>query len=134
MPRKSSEARAALLYHSGGKAPAPPAHLDRAGKSLWRTITHAYPVDYFRPGSEQLLEAFIEAVIMRRFYVKMWRDSPDPDHIRSITLLTNTLNQTAQKLRISNSARINRHSGMLDETDTMPVDGKNVLLFGSGRY
>jgi phage terminase small subunit len=62
MPRLSPEARGALLYQQGSKAPAPPKHLSAEARALWRTITHAYPVDYFQPGADLLLESFIELV------------------------------------------------------------------------
>jgi hypothetical protein len=133
MPRKSPEAMTATLYRSQGKAPAPPAHLDRKAKALWREITHAYPVDYFLPGAEQLLEAFVEAVVMRRFYVDLWKRHPgDQEYAKSVATLTNTLNQTAQKLRLSNSARLHRHSGILQEQETKPLDdGNDTTLYGT---
>jgi hypothetical protein len=134
MPRKSVEAMAATLYRTGGKTPAPPAHLSAAGKRLWNSIVRSYPVDYFQPGATELLESFVDAVLMRRFYMDLWeRNFEITDHVRSISMLTSTMNSTAMKLRISNSSRLHRHSGMLDEKETRPVDDSNVVLFGGGK-
>jgi hypothetical protein len=135
MPRLSPEARSAL-YHRTGKAPAPPAHLDAKAKRLWREITHSRPVDFFLPGQTVLLEQFVELAVLQRFYLDMLKRNPlNPELLKSTTMLATTLNMTAQKLRISNSAAIVRKSGIYDETDTKPADaGDNVTtLFGGGR-
>jgi hypothetical protein len=135
MSRLSAEARGALLYQQGSKAPAPPKHLSAKAKALWRDITHAYPVDYFQPGADLLLESFVEMVLMRRFYASLLKDDPgNPEYLKSIVMLANSMNQTAQKLRLANSSRLFKRSGILDEVDTKPTgegDG-NVLLFGNG--
>jgi hypothetical protein len=136
MPRLSPEARGALLYRQGAKAPAPPKHLRAEAKALWRTITHAYPVDYFQPGADLLLESFVETVLMRRFYASLLKNDPaSPEYLKAITMLANSMNQTAQKLRLANSSRLFKRSGILDEVDTKPIaEGDNVhrLLFGNG--
>jgi hypothetical protein len=73
---------------------------------------------------------------MQRFYFGLLKEHPrNADHLRSVTMLSSSLNQTAQKLRISNSARIDKKSGIYDEKDTKPAadDDKVVsVLFGSG--
>jgi hypothetical protein len=73
---------------------------------------------------------------MRQFYSKMWSDDPgNPEYTKAISMLTNTMNQTAQKLRLSNSARLHRHSGVLTEKGTEPTDDNVVrdVLFGGGQ-
>jgi hypothetical protein len=65
--RMSAEAKSASLWRTGGVAPPPPAHMDATAKRLWRQITHSRPADFFAPGATQLLEAFVDAVQMRRF-------------------------------------------------------------------
>jgi hypothetical protein len=99
--------------------------MDAKAKRLWRRITHAHPVDFFGPGSDILLENFVVMTEMMRFYHGMLKDDPsNQDYLRSVATISNVLNTTAQKLRISNSARLDKKSGIYDETDTREGDGK----------
>jgi hypothetical protein len=126
----SPEARAAAMFRQG-KAPAPPAHLDKEAKRLWRSITSAYPTDFFAAGTEPLLEAYVIAMQMHRFYQEMWSLNPgDEDITKRLCMVTSTLNTTAQKLRISNSARIPKKSGILDEKG---LPSNVSVLFGGGK-
>jgi hypothetical protein len=82
-------------------------------------------VDFFGPGADVLLESFVQMVELQRFYFGMLRDDPaNLDYLRSVTSLASSLNQTAQKLRISNSARLDKKSGIYDELDTREGGGK----------
>ncbi len=133
MPRKSESARAAAIYRAKGKAPAPPAHLDAESKKIWRRITHSKAVDYFEPGSEPLLEAYVRSLVMHRFYSSIWENDPHnrDEVVKNIVALNNSLAQLGTKLRLAITS-VDRRSGILDEKGLYPEKmGKSGdLLFG----
>ena len=133
MPRHSSEERSAAVWRARAKHPAPPSYLSRDAKKLWRQIVEARPVDYFQPGSQQLLEQFCETMVAQRAALgEMARSTAEPDalalSVKTMKDLAAVLNSTALKLRISIQAEVNRKSGKLDEKE--PAGAKSDLIGG----
>jgi phage terminase small subunit len=141
MPRRSAEDRSAASYRAKGKPPVPPAHLDPQAKVVWRTIAASRPPDFFTPGSLPLLESYVTALVMHRWYMNLWRtDSINRDNfVKPITALNVNLSMIATKLRLAITS-VDKRSGLLTEREPT-VDGlggdDNVLLFGGpheGRF
>jgi hypothetical protein len=100
-----------------------------------------------RPGATYLLEAFVETIVMHRFYIDMWkRDPGNRETLRSITMCNNSLAQLATKLRIANTSVYDKKAGILQERGDIDVDrdeplhGSNVtkldrsdVLYGGGK-
>lgn len=63
MPRISAEERSAAAFRAGLERPMPPARMTAPAKALWREIVADRPVDFFRPGSLDLLESFCQLTI-----------------------------------------------------------------------
>jgi hypothetical protein len=136
VPRRTPEDIAAAYLRTGGKAPEPPAHLDAKSKQVWRIIASSRPPDFFTAGSLPLLEAYVVALVMLRFYHAEWcRDQTNDGYLKAITALNNSLATLATKLRLSISS-IDKRSGLLTEKGDPPSseDGKVIhdVLFGGG--
>lgn len=63
MPRISAEERSAAAFRAGLERATPPARMTAPAKALWREIIADRPVDFFRPGSLDLLESFCQVTI-----------------------------------------------------------------------
>jgi hypothetical protein len=137
MPRKSPEAIAGMYQRHAGKSMSPPSHLEPDVAAIWKAVAGSRPPDFFNVGNAPLLEAYCEALVMQRFYVGIWRDDPNKDHVRSITMLSTTLASLATKLRLANTS-IDKRSGILSEQGDPEPTGEtgNVIradvLFGDG--
>jgi hypothetical protein len=132
MPRISHEARSASYYLSGGKPPEPPSHLSVKAKAIWRGIARSRPPDFFTAGALPLLEAYVETIVVRRFYTEMWaRDRGNADYVKALVSINSSLSQLATKLRLANTS-IDKRSGHLTERGDPAPDAANVLLFGGG--
>lgn len=134
MPRHSAESRSAASWRAKSAHPTAPSYLSRDAKKLWREIVGARPVDYFQPGSLQLLEQFCETFVAQRVALAaMAQCADDPDAlalaVQTMKNLSLVVNGTAQKLRISIQAEVDRRSFKLDEKE--PAVSASELL-GSG--
>ena len=116
MPRLSAEARAAATWRAGGGPPKPPKHLSRAAKAMWREIVASRPADYFGPGSTQLLESFVVAVLAARELATAVEASPTDKAAADAWLaMVKVETALATKLRLAVSSAIKPHSGALNE-------------------
>jgi hypothetical protein len=77
MPRISDEARSAAVFRARVIRWPPPRRLSAAAKTLWREILSDRPVDFFRPGSFELLEQYCELTVQQRKVIK-WLTSTPP--------------------------------------------------------
>jgi hypothetical protein len=133
MPRASAEAKSAAIWRAGAKHPKPPTHLSRDARKLWREIVECRPVDYFRPGSLQLLEQFCEVAIAQRANLRLLATNPtDPAAIKATKDLAAVLTATALKLRISIQAEVDRKSGKLNEKEVSTQAASGVTRWLSG--
>jgi hypothetical protein len=62
MPRRSAEEKAAAFYRVRTRAVEPPRGMSAAARRAWREIIASKPVDWFDPGSLQLLRLHCEAI------------------------------------------------------------------------
>jgi hypothetical protein len=129
MPRMSAEARSAAAFRSGIKRRDPPARLEGAERSLWREILADRPVDFFRPGSFELLEQYVIVTVRLRDLLARLR-SAGPKEIGPVTLsigrLSTVSSTLARLLRLTNQADIDQHSRAISEKG----DGKRDRLLG----
>jgi hypothetical protein len=138
MPRRSADDVAAAYLRTGGKPLEPPPDMEASAKRIWRIIAASRPPDYFNAGSAPLLEAYVEAIVMHRFYTGMWRhDRGNPDYLKAITACNASLSMLATKLRLAITS-IDKKSGVLTEKGDLTPTGEpgNVIkadvLFGAG--
>ncbi len=114
MPRKSAEERAAAAWRARGKPAAPPKHLGRKARAIWREIVKSRPPDFFPTGILPLLEDFcVASVAARELATSVEADPTDKaaaDAWISFAKIQATL---ATKLRLVNTA--SRSSGSHDE-------------------
>ena len=114
MPRKSAEARAGANWRSGGKLAAPPKHLGRDARAIWRETVRSRPADFFPTGVLPLLEDFcVATVAMRKVAVQIQEDPTDPAVVDTFKKFAAIKVSTATKLRLVNTA--SRASGIHDE-------------------
>jgi phage terminase small subunit len=133
MPRKSPDAKSAMYFRTGAKAPAPPAHLPTECKATWKAVTASRPPDFFTVGSLPLLESYCHTLMMHRYYTKLWtNDAVNRDRFtEAIVKLNASLAQLATKLRLAQTS-IDRRAGILSEVEPS-IDGNVIradLLFG----
>ena len=133
MPRHSAEERSAAAWRSGSAHPAAPKYLSRDARKLWREVVEARPVDFFAPGSLQLLEQFCETMVTQRIALaEMARAAElnDPDRLAKATRvmkdLATVINNTAVKLRLSIQSALRTESRKNDERENV----KSSLLGG----
>jgi hypothetical protein len=127
MPRISPAARAAAIWRSGGRKPAPPRHMSTAAKRIWRGIVADRPIDWFRPGSLLLLEQLCEVMVAQRAALaQLARDPRDVDAIRAVKDYAGILNVTASRLRLTVQTDVERKSRKVDEREP----AADVLLGG----
>jgi hypothetical protein len=134
MPRKSPESIAAAYYRTKGKAPAPPAHLDADAKRIWQQITASRPPDFFTVGALPLLEAYVTALVMHRWYMDLWkRDAINRDgFVKPIAALNANLSMLATKLRLAITS-VDKRSGILTEKGDVTTEDNVIkadILFG----
>jgi hypothetical protein len=131
MPRISIEDRSASAFRAGTARREPPRHLRAPAKRLWREIVDDRPVDWFRPGSYELLEQYVEFAVQQRALVKalarLGADDDDyPRLLRSVTRLTLTMATLSVRLRLSVQSDVDRRSGKTAEKG----DGERDRLLG----
>jgi hypothetical protein len=122
MPRISIEDRAAC---AGAKRREPPRHLSAPAKRLWREIIEDRPVDFFRAGSYELLEQYVEMTVEQRAAIKALRQAAQEDYaakLQVVRRLSSTLATLATKLRLTVQNDINRWAGKTKETGDGPAD------------
>ena len=121
----------------------PPAGMDREERRLWKAIVAAYPASHFKPGDDVLLKRFCEAAVSAEKEAALLAEEGNIIEGKSgpklnprrivVQMLTNTLNQTAVKLRICPSTRLKRT--VEDQKGTLELDEKknirSKLMFGS---
>lgn len=120
MPRISAEARAAAAFRAGQAPPEPPKDLGAAASAVWRRIVADRPVDWFRPGSEELLGQFCRSVVeAKKIARELRRLSPlDAEYEKMLKFhqsATALMNITAQRLRLTVQNDVNWHSRKLNE-------------------
>lgn len=126
MPRQSAEATSAAMFRAGGRHPEPPKGMPKAAAELWREIVEARALDYFRPGSLQLLESFCRLTIVQRKQLRVVeRDPADDAALGRVTKTSAALATLATKLRLSIQAETGRHGlergvGKIHETGPKP--------------
>jgi hypothetical protein len=111
MPRLSAEERAAAAFRSGITRRAPPRRLCTQGKRLWREIVDDRPVDFFRPGSFELLEQFCQLTVQLRLLHKQLRKVPPNEYAGvalTISRLSATVSTLARQLRLTILSDIHR--------------------------
>jgi hypothetical protein len=129
MPRKSSEAQAAAVWRSGGRPPAPPAHLSRDAKRLWRSIVASRAPDHFGPGTLELLEQFVVvSTALRELGPRLTADPMDRPTVTRWSRLAGVQATLATKLRLATSSRWRAEDGRL--TETQPAGAIGRLLGG----
>ena len=120
-----------------------PRDLDSEEKRLWKRIVDAYPASHFKAGDDVLLKRYCEAAVTADREAALLHSEGDVVEGRNglklnprrilLQMLTNTLNQTAVKLRLCPSSRLKRTVG--DQKGTLePDEKKNAragLMFGS---
>jgi hypothetical protein len=127
VPRISAEDRAAAVFRAGRAPLPPPKGLSADAKSLWRRIVADRPTDWFRPGSDEILESFcVASVEARRLAVELHAaSSDDPEYFRLIRgygAIVTTMIMAATKLRLTTLASVERHSGKNKEHGDYPHD------------
>jgi hypothetical protein len=120
MPRISGDDRAAAAFRAGGKGPSAPRNLSKEAAKLWRQIVDDRPPDFFRPGSEQMLERFCWAVIEARKIDGLIEPCDPLDLayrrlLRHQIALSAMITTLATKLRLSVQADVDRRSRKIDE-------------------
>jgi hypothetical protein len=133
MPRISAEAKSAAAFRAGAARRPPPKRLSAPAKAIWREILEDRPVDWFRPGSYELLEQFCEVSVQQRKKLAELRRAGSegyPVVLKATKDLAAMAVALATKLRITVLSDVDRRSGKLAEkgdTQTAP----NRLLGGS---
>jgi hypothetical protein len=135
MPRISAEAKSGAAFRAGGvRRPAP--GMSAAAKVIWREIVADRPVDWFRPGSFELLEQFCEVVVQQRKKQAELRQASSEDYeviLKATKDLAAMSVALATKLRITVVADVHVRSGKLSEKgDTDPAPDR--LLGGSALW
>jgi hypothetical protein len=131
MPRISAEARAAAMWRTGGSGPRPPRHLPAAERRVWAEIVAGYPLDYFKAGSQFLLEQLCTMIVAARLLVPLVEQNPaDPSVAIPYLKLCQGCATHATKLRLTVQSSVHCRSGMLDEPGQ--PDNAKGLLFGDG--
>jgi hypothetical protein len=133
MPRISAEAKSGAAFRAGGVRRPAPKRMSAAAKIIWREILADRPVDWFRPGSFELLEQFCEVVVQQRKKQAELRQAISEDYptilkaTKDLAAMTVAL---ATKLRITVVSDIHPRSGKIGEKgDADPVPDR--LLGGS---
>ena len=131
MPRISIEDRSASAFRAGTARREPPRHLCAPAKRLWREIVGDRPVDFFRPGSFELLEQYVEYTMQQRRLVKALArlgtgDAEYPKLLRAVTRLSLTMTTLSARLRLSVQSDVDRRSGKTAERG----DGERDRLLG----
>jgi hypothetical protein len=113
MARLSLEARSAAAFRAGDKRRPPPKHLSAPAKRLWIEIVADRPIDWFRPGSFELLEQYCEITIQQRQAIKALQASNELEYLgrlRVVRDLASVLTSLAGKLRISVQNDVHRRA------------------------
>ena len=116
-----------------------PADLSLKARKLWKRIVDAYPASHFKAGDDVLLKRYCEAAITADQEAALLAEEGNiidgkgglklnPRRIL-LQILTNTLNQTAVKLRICPSGRTARAVGDQQEPDKKR-NARAGLMFG----
>ena len=112
MARQSADAKAAAAFRVTKTAnhPQPPAKLPPEAAELWREIVECRAVDFFRPGSLQMLEQFCRLTVINDQYLEMLEADPLDEEgvLQKITKLAPNLRTMATKLRITVTAETGR--------------------------
>ena len=131
MPRKSVEAMAGELWRTGPEPPAPPAHLDREARAIWRDIVASRSPSYFDPAARILLESFCGLTVAARAAMKRLQAAEPASREAKLATgvvvkLTLAMCTLAVKLRLTPSSRWRADSGRLDESG-LPEDRDGLL-------
>jgi hypothetical protein len=92
--------------------------MSAAAKTVWREIMDDRPVDWFRPGSLELLEQFCEVVVQQRNKLRDLRKAPPEDYadvLKATKDLAAMSTLLATKLRITVIADVHPRSGKIAE-------------------
>jgi len=134
MPRISSEALAAALYHVGPTPPEPPKDLGRKASALWREIAASRPSDWFNPANLRLLTRYCRTCVE----AERWADKLEQSEVgspesvilcKAVIAMNASIGTMGAKLRLTVQNQISRHSGKLTETGA-GIDN-DYLLGGS---
>lgn len=121
-----------------------PRDLSKEEKSLWKSIVEAYPASHFKAGDDVLLKRYCEAAVTADKESALLQLEGNLIQSKSgalrinprrlvVQMLTNTMNQTATKLRICPSTRLKRT--VADQKGTLELDEKKNaragIMFGS---
>jgi len=118
MPRLSAEDRAAAAFRSGITRRPPPPRLCAQGKLLWREIVDDRPLDFFRPGSFELLEQFCQLTVQLRRLHKQLRKAPPQEYAPlalTASRLSATVSTLARQLRLTILSDTHRKSAQAVE-------------------
>lgn len=123
MPRISAENRSGAAFRAGAAYREPPGHLTKAAKALWTEIVEARAVDYFAPGSFELLEQYCELTMLQRKTLRLIakgkeRDGMGRSYISRAVELSHALSTLATKLRMSIQAGTKSDAGKINEKGT----------------
>jgi hypothetical protein len=128
MTRKSAAAIAAAGFRAGGLHPTPPAELPPRAAQIWRGIVEARPVDFFAPGSLELLATFCRvSAVQETLLAQLEAEPSDDDRVARVAKLAATLTTLGTKLRltIQSASRIGEAA-----TKAKEAPGKASRLLG----
>jgi hypothetical protein len=120
----SAEDRAAQLYKTGAKPPAPPSNLAGPARERWQTIVNSLPADYFPGFTLPALALYVRCLVeCDRTAAALEEASPGSDEAARLTRDLKTLRliaaQDARALRLTLQSRL-PNSGIHGERGADP--------------
>jgi hypothetical protein len=119
MPRLSAEARMATAFRAGAKPPQPPRDLGPAAAAVWRSIMQSKPLGFFDSSLPQLAVYCRIMATLDRISAELEETPPGTERsaqlVKEVRALGSVVAVHGRQLRITNTARIDRKAGILDE-------------------
>ena len=112
--RRGKKVPLALVPDAKMRRPEPPERLAPVEREIWEEITQSVRADWFRGGSEFLLELYVQVLAQQR-QIQGWLQEVEPGSARYAELLklqimvTRTASALATKLRLSPRSNFDRY-------------------------